>query len=220
MGEGRHDGTEVDERRDLPIGRHMKHLPPEQPDAFLNIEQKIAVVDEPVAAIAAQGVLTAERALLEKGDPIAVGLVVGEANDADEACAVEGHVSFDFPFAVQVIGRTAENLGAVFHRHAGVNAGGRHFGRIQGAVDEHQPLGVRREAVDSRHPRLPESIADERNPADSSPADVDIPEPLSDNQLEVPSKVLAGGQVEAGLLVGIVGFLFTRRTGLKSEEPR
>src|SRR5664280_2599598 len=218
--EGGHDGTEVDEGRDLPVGRHMKHLPPEQPDAFLEIEQERAIIDEPVVAVAAQGVLSAQRALFEKGDPAACGLVVGQTGDADVAGVVEGQVPFDFPLVVLVVGRAAEEPGTVFHHHLGVDAGGRHVGRIQGAVDEQQTLGVRREAVDPRHPRQPESVADKRDSADGPPEDVHIPEPFSDHQLEVPAEVKAGGQVEAGFLVGVIGFSLARRAGLKSEESR
>src|SRR6266702_1443717 len=183
--EGLHYRAEVDEGGQFPIRGHIEDLPTEQPDPFLQVEEKIARVDEAVAAVAAQGRFPPEDASLQEGDVVAEGLVVGEAERRDVAGLVQGDEPLHFRLVVPVVGAAAEDLRAVFRAYPGIAAEGRQVRRIEGAVDNGEFLGMGGEAVDSGHVLHREAVADKRYPRNRPLDDVDLAVTFPDLYLEV-----------------------------------
>jgi hypothetical protein len=61
-----HDGSQVNERGQFPVGVDIEYCPAEQPDALLKVEQQMAAVNEPVAAVSLR-VVSPPYAPFQKG---------------------------------------------------------------------------------------------------------------------------------------------------------
>ena len=209
--------ADVDERRDLKLRVHAEEAGAEHAGPHLGIEEQPGVPVEAILAKAAQRVDPAQRGQHLEGSARLPGDALEEPRGRPRPAAVEERLQVDALRArLDVVGVAPQKLGGGLGEHAGVEPLGRRGQRVAAVVDEGDPLGVDRGALDPGE--VGEEVAGEGQARHAAAVDLEPLEGLPERQPQGRRHVDAEDRVAAGRLQRHVGLVRLLRRGADAEE--